>query len=113
MRFDPSTPTDPAALTNELPLCDTTRRFVRVIETRTDRLVAFEFAIGWPDLCVELLLDNLGVAQYLTRLGLALDDPSVLDEGKEATTPRRATETCGRGRSELPTNTRGPVERSR
>jgi len=29
-------------------------------------------------------MDNLGVAQYLTRLGLALDDPSVLDEGKQA-----------------------------
>ncbi|MEO8058505.1 MAG: aromatic/alkene monooxygenase hydroxylase subunit beta [Burkholderiales bacterium] len=29
-------------------------------------------------------MDNLGVAQYLTRLGLALDEPSVLDEGKLA-----------------------------
>jgi phenol/toluene 2-monooxygenase (NADH) P1/A1 len=29
-------------------------------------------------------LDNLGVAQYLTRLGLALDHPSVLDAGKQA-----------------------------
>lgn len=29
-------------------------------------------------------MDNLGVAQYLTRLGLALGDPSVLDEGKQA-----------------------------
>jgi phenol/toluene 2-monooxygenase (NADH) P1/A1 len=29
-------------------------------------------------------MDNLGVAQYLTRLGLALDDPSVLDAGKQA-----------------------------
>lgn len=29
-------------------------------------------------------MDNLGVAQYLTRLGLALDDPSVLDDGKQA-----------------------------
>lgn len=29
-------------------------------------------------------MDNLGVAQYLTRLGLALDDPSVLDDGKAA-----------------------------
>lgn len=27
-------------------------------------------------------MDNLGVAQYLTRLGLALDDPAVLDAGK-------------------------------
>ncbi|WP_298826951.1 aromatic/alkene monooxygenase hydroxylase subunit beta [uncultured Piscinibacter sp.] len=29
-------------------------------------------------------MDNLGVAQYLTRLGLALDDPAVLDDGKTA-----------------------------
>jgi len=29
-------------------------------------------------------MDNLGVAQYLTRLGLVLGEPSVLDEGKQA-----------------------------
>ena len=29
-------------------------------------------------------MDNLGIAQYLTRLGLALDEPSVLDAGKAA-----------------------------
>jgi Methane/Phenol/Alkene Hydroxylase len=29
-------------------------------------------------------MDNLGVAQYLTRVRLALDAPSVLDEGKQA-----------------------------
>lgn len=29
-------------------------------------------------------MDNLGVAQYLTRLGLALGEPEVLDEGKQA-----------------------------
>ncbi|WP_431275881.1 aromatic/alkene monooxygenase hydroxylase subunit beta [Variovorax ureilyticus] len=29
-------------------------------------------------------MDNLGVAQYLTRLGLALDDATVLDDGKQA-----------------------------
>lgn len=28
-------------------------------------------------------MDHLGVAQYLTRLGLALDDPQVLDHGKQ------------------------------
>ena len=39
-----------------LPPCDTTRRFVRVTEARADGLVAFEFAIGWPELSVELLL---------------------------------------------------------
>ena len=29
-------------------------------------------------------MDELGVAQYITRLGLALDEPAVLDAGKEA-----------------------------
>jgi phenol hydroxylase P1 protein len=29
-------------------------------------------------------MDNLGVAQYLTRLGLALDEPSVLEAGRQA-----------------------------
>jgi phenol/toluene 2-monooxygenase (NADH) P1/A1 len=29
-------------------------------------------------------MDNLGVAQYLTRLGLVLDEPAVLDQGKAA-----------------------------
>ncbi len=29
-------------------------------------------------------MDNLGIAQYLTRLGLALGDPEVLDAGKQA-----------------------------
>jgi phenol/toluene 2-monooxygenase (NADH) P0/A0 len=42
--------------TLDLPAVDTTRRFVRVLEARSDGLVAFEFAIGWPDLAVELLL---------------------------------------------------------
>ena len=39
-----------------LPAVDTTLRFVRVLEQRHDGLVAFEFAIGWPELAVELLL---------------------------------------------------------
>ncbi len=29
-------------------------------------------------------MDNLAIAQYLTRMGLAFDDPSVLEEGKKA-----------------------------
>lgn len=39
-----------------LPAVDTSLRFVRVTERRPDGLVAFEFAIGWPELTVELLL---------------------------------------------------------
>lgn len=35
---------------------DVSRKFVRVIERRSDGLVEFEFAIGEPELCAELLL---------------------------------------------------------
>lgn len=38
------------------PAIDVSRKFVRLIERRADGLVEFEFAIGEPDLCVELLL---------------------------------------------------------
>lgn len=40
----------------KLPAVDTRQRFVRVLEERADGMVFFEFAIGWPDLAVELLL---------------------------------------------------------
>lgn len=56
MQADPrpiSPPTDPAA---SLPVVDTSLRFVRVLEQRPDGLVTFEFAIGWPELSVELML---------------------------------------------------------
>lgn len=35
---------------------DPARRFVRVLERMPDGQVSFEFAIGWPELCVELML---------------------------------------------------------
>ena len=48
-------PQNPPSI-DDLPSCDTTRRFVRVLETRPDGLVSFEFSIGWPELAVELML---------------------------------------------------------
>lgn len=39
-----------------LPAVDTSLRYVRVLERRADGLVSFEFAIGWPELAVELML---------------------------------------------------------
>jgi phenol hydroxylase P0 protein len=64
MRFEPRPPATPSTLAHEPATCDTTRRFVRVIETRADGLVAFEFAIGWPDLAVELLLPAQAFADF-------------------------------------------------
>lgn len=46
---------------------DTSRRFVRVTERRADGLVAFEFAIGWPELSVELLLPAAAFAEFCER----------------------------------------------
>ena len=51
-------------LSMDLPACDTTRRFVRVTEERADGLVAFDFAIGWPELSVELLLPAAAFAEF-------------------------------------------------
>lgn len=56
----------PAAPVADLPAVDTTRRFVRVIEQRPDGLVAFEFAIGWPELSVELLLPERAFDAFCT-----------------------------------------------
>jgi phenol hydroxylase P0 protein len=61
--------TSPAAAATPIPVetpsvCDTTRRFVRVIDERADGLIAFEFAIGWPELSVELLLPAAAFAEF-------------------------------------------------
>lgn len=42
--------------TEDAPVCDTSRRYVRVLETRPDGLIRFEFSISWPELAVELML---------------------------------------------------------
>ncbi|HEY2255385.1 MAG TPA: phenol hydroxylase subunit [Variovorax sp.] len=51
-------------LTCEALPCDTSLKFVRVIEERADGLVAFEFSIGWPELAVELLLPARAFAEF-------------------------------------------------
>lgn len=59
---------------------DTTRKFVRVIETRDNGMVEFEFAIGEPELFVELLLPGPAFAEFcaanaVTMLGRADVNP--------------------------------------
>jgi phenol hydroxylase P0 protein len=48
-------------------VCDTTRRYVRVTEQRADGVVAFEFAIGWPELSVELLLPAAAFEEFCAK----------------------------------------------
>ncbi len=61
-----------SSTTDRLPIdapliADTSRRFVRLIEQRSDGLVAFEFSIGWPELAVELLLPAAAFAEFCAR----------------------------------------------
>lgn len=55
-------PTEPV-----LPAVDTSLRFVRILERRTDGLVSFEFSIGWPELSVELLLPEAAFEAFCTN----------------------------------------------
>ena len=43
------------------------RKFVRVIERRENGFVAFEFAIGWPELSVELMLPGPAFEAFCAR----------------------------------------------
>lgn len=84
--YTPMTGASPAL--PEPLVCDTSRKFVRVIEERTDGLVAFEFSIGWPELAVELLLpraafDEFCTTHQVTRLEPRADDPHPADNEEE------------------------------
>jgi phenol hydroxylase P0 protein len=48
-------------------LCDVTRKFVRIKQLRADGLVCFEFAIGWPELFVDLMLPQHAFDDFCVR----------------------------------------------
>ena len=59
--------------TSDAVACDVSRRFVRVLQKRSNGLVEFEFSIGWPELAVELMLpqpafDAFCSANHVQRL---------------------------------------------
>lgn len=41
-----------------------TQKFVRIIETRVDGMVEFEFAIGEPELFVELMMPSAAFTEF-------------------------------------------------
>ena len=47
--------------------CDVTRKYVRVRQVRADGLVCFEFAIGWPELFVDLMLPRSAFDDFCVR----------------------------------------------
>lgn len=46
---------------------DVSRKFVRLIARRSDGLIEFEFAIGEPELCAELLLPAAAYDAFCQR----------------------------------------------
>ena len=50
--------------TEARPLPDLSKKFVHVLERRSDGLVSFEFSIGWPELAVELMLPNAAFDEF-------------------------------------------------
>lgn len=58
----PFLPAEPAPLD-----CDLSRKFVRVLREGNDGMVAFEFAIGWPDLAVELAMPRTMFEEFCAR----------------------------------------------
>jgi phenol hydroxylase P0 protein len=46
------------------PSFDVTRKFVRIMETRPNGFVEFEFAIGEPDVCVELVMPQAAFDEF-------------------------------------------------
>ena len=51
-------------MSSEQPVLDTTRRFVRVCGKRTGGFIEFEFAIGEPEVFVEMLLSPDAFAEF-------------------------------------------------
>lgn len=52
------------------PLFDPTRKFIRVIQRRSDGLVEFEFAVGEPELFVEMLLPQAAFDDFCQQQGV-------------------------------------------
>jgi phenol hydroxylase P0 protein len=57
-------PTPALPLAAPAPAFDVERRYVRRRQVRTDRFVTFDFAIGEPDLSVELVLPQAAFAAF-------------------------------------------------
>lgn len=70
-------------MTTEKPPFDTTRKFVRVLELRKDGLVEFEFAIGEPEMFVELMMPAASFDDFCAvNKVTSLDEKSQLKVGE-------------------------------
>jgi len=67
-------PTVQTSTAEQTPPLDIKKRYVRVLERRTDGLVSFEFSIGWPELAVELMLPSAAFDEFCCTHQVILRD---------------------------------------
>lgn len=60
---------------------DATRRYVRVCERRPDGFIEFEFAIGDPALCVELMLPEAAFHEFCLANEVIVLEPASPGQG--------------------------------
>lgn len=60
---------------------DATRRYVRVCERRADGFIEFEFAIGDPALCVELMLPEPAFHEFCLANEVIILEPAMPGQG--------------------------------
>ena len=60
---------------------DPTRRYVRVCEQRPGSFIEFEFAIGDPALCVELVLPEAAFHEFCLINAVIVLEPAVAGQG--------------------------------
>lgn len=63
------------------PPFDPNRKFIRVIEQRANGMVEFEFAVGEPELFVEMLLPQAAFADFCAAQGV---EPSIAAPAERA-----------------------------
>ena len=70
---------------------DATRRYVRVCEQRLDGFIEFEFAIGDPALCVELMLKEDDFHEFCLTNGVIVLDAAESGQGDWAARLNKAS----------------------
>lgn len=60
---------------------DPTRRYVRICEQRPDGFIEFEFAIGDPEMCVELMLPEAAFHEFCLANAVIVLDPAKPGQG--------------------------------
>lgn len=73
---------------------DAVRRYVRVCRHRPDGFIEFEFAIGEPELAVELMLPEQAFHEFCVANEVIVLDPPVVGQGDWAS---RLNETSRKG----------------